>query len=55
MTKDSWGSRIEIDIYKDYVMIGTQRVNRAPDEPPGDWLNEWEKLKAGYNDRRRNR
>lgn len=53
MTKDGYGSRIEIDIYKDYVMIGTQRVNRQADEPPGVWMNEWEKLKDGYHACRR--
>ena len=48
--------QLQIDVYKDYVMIGTQRVNREPAFPAGEWRAEWEYLKRIYlDDRSRDR
>lgn len=36
---------LPIDVYKDYVMIGTQRVDRPEGYPAGAWLGDWEAMK----------
>lgn len=46
---------LQIEVWKDYVMIGTQRVNRPASTPAGYWLEEWESIKRYHeapNDRR---
>lgn len=42
--------KLIIDIYKDYVMIGTQRVNREPNFPTGQWIDDWNRIKYHYED-----
>lgn len=42
---------IQIDVYKDFVLIGSQRIDRRPNEPAGEWLEEWQAIKAAHDAR----
>lgn len=44
---------IQIEAFRDYVMIGTQRVNRPPDIPAHVWMEDWEFLANKLRNRRR--
>jgi hypothetical protein len=41
-----------IDVYKDYVMIGDQKLTRPKSTPAGQWQEEWERVKRIYSERR---
>jgi hypothetical protein len=41
-----------IDVYKDYVMIGDQKLTRPKATAAGAWMDEWERVKRIYSNRR---
>jgi hypothetical protein len=42
---------LTIDVYKDYVMIGDQKLTRPKATPAGAWIEEWERVKRIYSER----
>lgn len=41
---------LDIEVYKDYITIGTQRIDRPKGTPAGDWISHWTATKRCYDD-----
>lgn len=42
---------LQIEVFRDYIMIGTQRVNRPADIPAHVWMSDWDYMKAALERR----
>ena len=47
-TEEEPAMTLTIDVYKDYTMIGDQKLTRPKATAAGQWMEEWQKVKELY-------